>query len=109
MPSNLSKETNDPYNSYDVLDDLLANPFNNQDRPLNNDKQFDTLSINTFSMDTDPTLIKDPVPLIERLNEAHQAQAQKIAEQIDPSQSQAILNYGSQAQKKLSDFSHSML
>lgn len=109
MPSNLSKETNDPYNSYDVLDDLLANPFNNQDRPLNNDKQFDTLSINTFSMDTDPVTLKDPTPLIDRLSEAHQAQAQKIAEQIDPSQSQAILHYGSQAQKKLSDFSHSML
>ncbi len=47
--------------------------------------------------------------LIERLPDDRQKQAYALAKQIDEKNMQAIISYGSAAQKQLGDFSHSML
>ena len=47
--------------------------------------------------------------MIERLPEDRQKQAHALAKQIDEKNMQAIISYGSAAQKQLGDFSHSML
>lgn len=47
--------------------------------------------------------------LIDRLPEHRQKQAKDLASQIDETNMNAVIAYGSNAQKKLSEFSHSML
>ena len=47
--------------------------------------------------------------LIDRLPEHRQKQAKDLAGQIDETNMNAVIAYGSNAQKKLSEFSHSML
>ncbi|NLC93334.1 MAG: toxic anion resistance protein [Treponema sp.] len=81
------------------LEDLLANPFTD---PFANTDQFETEKnklMNTKTVD----------PLISRLPEESQRQARALAAQIDEKNMSAIISYGAAAQKKLGDFSHSML
>ncbi|SFA42738.1 Uncharacterized conserved protein YaaN involved in tellurite resistance [Anoxybacillus pushchinoensis] len=53
---------------------------------------------------------KSPSPrLIDQLKEEHRQKALALAEQIDPRNHQAILQYGVAAQAELSRFSHSIL
>ncbi|MDG5470483.1 toxic anion resistance protein [Jeotgalibacillus sp. ET6] len=76
------------------LEDLLANPFGeNELTELSSDKEAD--APNKKLMDIIP--------------ERDQEQARQIAQQIDPTDHQSILQYGTAAQSKLSNFSHSML
>ncbi|WP_066321165.1 toxic anion resistance protein [Bacillus sp. FJAT-29814] len=79
------------------LDDILADPFGEQ---------------------PEPQLAKSPVPqtsearpvkLIDVIPEEHRAKALQLAEQIDPTNHQAMIQYGTQAQGKLLSFSHQML
>ncbi|KIL47913.1 toxic anion resistance protein [Jeotgalibacillus campisalis] len=75
------------------IDDLLSNPFGeNELTQLSPDKEANT---NKRLMDIIP--------------ERDQEQARQIAQQIDPTDHQSILQYGTAAQSKLSNFSHSML
>lgn len=81
------------------LEDLLANPFTD---PFANTDHLETEKnklMNTKTAD----------PLISRLPEESQRQARALAAQIDEKNMSAIISYGAAAQKKLGDFSHSML
>lgn len=81
------------------LEDLLANPFTD---PFANTDHLETEKnklMNTKTVD----------PLISRLPEESQRQARALAAQIDEKNMSAIISYGAAAQKKLGDFSHSML
>lgn len=79
----------------DGLDDLLTNPFGEkelviQDAPVT-------------------AQAEKPQRLIDVLPEQNREKARQLAEQIDPKNHQAIIMYGTQAQSKLLNFSHSML
>ncbi|SHN23480.1 toxic anion resistance protein [Gracilibacillus kekensis] len=73
-----------------LVDDLLTNPFDEQDNK--NDIQ-----------------INENKKLIDVLPEEDQERARTLATQIDPKNHEAIISYGTQAQTKLLDFSHTML
>lgn len=75
-----------------LMDDLLANPFAEV-------KQQDTLS---------PQEVK-PVKLIDVIPEENREKAYQLAKQIDPTNHQAMISYGTPAQSKLLTFSNSML
>ena len=47
--------------------------------------------------------------LIDKLPPERQAQAQELANKIDPTDQQAVITYGAAAQTKLGEFSQSML
>ena len=88
-------------NSIDnTLDDLLSDPFGkNEFSPEPTQKV-------KASQENDTTA---PIRLIDQLSDERQKQAQELAKQIDVDDTQAVLSYGSAAQKKLGEFSHSML
>lgn len=76
----------------ELIDDLLAQPFTETNNPLDladNDKPQESL--------------------YQGLSEKRQKQAQALAKQIDQNNQDAIVSYGSQAQKQLSHFSHEMI
>lgn len=76
----------------DILSDLLANPFGN--------------------VENEPILIQNdqkPKRMIDALPENHRQKAVDIAKQINIQDPQTIIQFGTAAQTKLSDFSHSML
>ncbi|WP_058306386.1 toxic anion resistance protein [Gracilibacillus massiliensis] len=79
-----------PDDNNNLVDDLLTNPFDEQDNKhdiqINENKQ-----------------------LIDVLPEDDQERARSLATQIDPKNHNAIISYGTQAQAKLLDFSHTML
>ncbi|RLL46909.1 toxic anion resistance protein [Oceanobacillus piezotolerans] len=79
----------------DGIDELLANPFGT---PLE---------------DSDNTAIQQspdkPKKTLEGLSQQDQEKAKQLAKQIDPSEPQSITAYGTEAQSKLLDFSHTML
>lgn len=79
----------------DTVDDLLSNPFG-EITPVNK-KELD--------LNHDPSVIQ----LYETLPPERQAQARELATKIDVTDSQSIIIYGSAAQKKLGEFSNSML
>ncbi|MEQ2525941.1 toxic anion resistance protein [Robertmurraya yapensis] len=80
-------------NTSNVFDDLLANPFEEQNKM---DEVFQATE-------------KKPVKLIDVIPEENRAKAYQLAEQIDPKNHEAMISYGSQAQGKLLSFSHTML
>jgi uncharacterized protein YaaN involved in tellurite resistance len=75
------------------LDDLLANPFGEQELVTTG---------NTIESGT-------PKKLIDVLPEENRQKAIQLAEQIDPTNQQAVSLFGTQAQTKLMSFSHTML
>ncbi|WP_163183077.1 toxic anion resistance protein [Neobacillus sedimentimangrovi] len=79
-----------------LLDDILANPFGDPVEP-------------TKSPATQTGGEARPVKLIDVIPEEHRAKALQLAEQIDPTNHQAMIQYGTQAQTKLLSFSHKML
>ncbi len=86
------------------VDDLLKNPFDIEDTemPSNFDKDLADAEI----------LAKKEITsekLIERLPDHRRKQAQDLSTQIDESNMGAVLAYGSNAQKKLSEFSREIL
>ncbi|MBE9387758.1 toxic anion resistance protein [Vagococcus salmoninarum] len=85
-----------------TLDDLLNNPFGDPiDAAVSMDQK--KKDINELAS------TKEAPRLLDRLPLDRQNQAKELAAQIDVSDSQAVLSYGSAAQQKLGEFSHSML
>ncbi|WP_164669046.1 toxic anion resistance protein [Virgibacillus doumboii] len=78
----------------DAMDDLLANPFGEQNQkqtpPVESGEEKDN-------------------KLVDTLSEADRKRAMDLSEQIDPENYQSITEYGTEAQSKLMNFSHSML
>lgn len=75
-----------------VLDDLLANPFGESNL-----------------VEGEAPANDQPKRLIDVLPEENRQKALQLANQIDPKNHQAITAYGTEAQSKLLNFSHSML
>ncbi|WP_214480929.1 toxic anion resistance protein [Bacillus sp. SM2101] len=90
------KELNLQMNRLDTanIDTLLENPFGDPQRSLMNEQSTETV---------------EPSKLILTLKPEHQVKAKSLAEQIDPTNQQAIVQYGVAAQAELSKFSHDML
>ncbi|WP_035053590.1 toxic anion resistance protein [Carnobacterium pleistocenium] len=84
------------------LESLLANPFGDvlENAPvLQKQEQIEKEMVQT-----------EQVPrLIDSLSKERQEQAKTLAEQIDVTNAQSVMMYGSAAQQKLGEFSHSML
>lgn len=78
--------------SSDLMDDLLSNPFGDDQTKPNLQVQDEK-----------------PVRLIDVIPEENRAKAYQLAEQIDPKNHQAMISYGTPAQSKLLSFSNSML
>ncbi|GAB3062450.1 toxic anion resistance protein [Virgibacillus ainsalahensis] len=79
----------------DEIDDLLMNPFGTDktaEKPTEVEQKGDK-----------------PNRLIDVLPEEKKEKAHQLAKQIDPNNHQAITQYGTEAQSKLLNFSHSML
>ena len=83
----------------DTLDDLLNNPFATPVDTLTTTQQAE---INALQEQQKPRLI-------DKLPPERQAQAQELANKIDPTDQQAVITYGAAAQTKLGEFSQSML
>nr|SFZ87893.1 Tellurite resistance protein [Loigolactobacillus rennini] len=76
-----------------VLNELLQDPFSNQNTPQQTDNH-----------------AKNQQPqMIERLDAKQYQDAQKLAKQIDVTNTQSVMTYGAQAQTKLGEFSQDML
>ncbi|OZU88080.1 toxic anion resistance protein [Virgibacillus indicus] len=88
------KEQNE-FNRSEEIDDLLSNPFGKTE-------------IDASLNDSEPQKDK-PQKVIDILPEESRQKAIHLADQIDPSDSQSITAYGTEAQSKLLNFSHSML
>lgn len=87
------------------VEELISNPFD--EKPSTDD----STSIQKDLLDAQ-MLSKRQITnskLIDRLPEHRQKQAKDLAGQIDETNMNAVIAYGSNAQKKLSEFSHSML
>ena len=69
----------------------------------------DSLLANPFGEVTEASVNPSSPRLIDQLKEEHRQKALALAEQIDPRNHQAILQYGVAAQAELSRFSHSIL
>ncbi|MFJ7639802.1 toxic anion resistance protein [Peribacillus sp. NPDC046944] len=78
--------------SSNLMDDLLANPFAEV-------KEQETLSKQEAK----------PIKLIDVIPEENREKAYQLAKQIDPTNHQAMISYGTPAQSKLLSFSNSML
>ncbi|MDO7485858.1 toxic anion resistance protein [Peribacillus frigoritolerans] len=79
-------------NNASLVDDLLANPFDGM-------QELEKVSSQEAK----------PVKLIDVIPEENRAKAYQLAEQIDPTNHQAMISYGTPAQSKLLTFSNSML
>lgn len=82
-------------NTGNIMDDILTNPFG--DSP--------ELQLQPSPQQQD----SKPVKLIDVIPEENRQRAYQLAEQIDPKNHQAMIQYGTQAQGKLLTFSHAML
>lgn len=80
------------------LDDLLADPFGTHDAMLPEEGQ-----------KIEPAAGAKPSRLVDMLPEENRQKAYELAKQIDPSNHQSVILYGTQAQSKLLNFSHAML
>lgn len=78
--------------STDLVNDLLSNPFGEQD-PLIGNSELEAKSMK----------------LIDVIPEENREKAYQLADQINPKDHKAMLSYGTPAQSKLLTFSHTML
>ncbi|MDZ5471898.1 toxic anion resistance protein [Bacillus sp. 31A1R] len=78
-----------------LFDDMLANPFGEQE--------------DGFQKQVIQTQEDKPPRLIDVIPEENRQKAYQLAGQIDPKNHQAIISYGTQAQGKLMNFSHTMI
>lgn len=82
-------------NAGNIVDDILTNPFGNSSE---------------LQLQPSPQQQgSKPVKLIDVIPEENRQRAYQLAEQIDPKNHQAMIQYGTQAQGKLLTFSHAML
>ncbi|MED1421389.1 toxic anion resistance protein [Bacillus smithii] len=84
--------------SSDGIDDLLANPFGSNEFILDQKEN-----------QTEVGHKVDSNRLVDILPEEHRQKAYELSKQIDPTDHQAIILYGTQAQSKLLHFSQTML
>ncbi|WP_208558856.1 toxic anion resistance protein [Marinilactibacillus kalidii] len=84
------------------LDDLLANPFGEM---LKNPPAPNTETTTDLNSEDQPQAKR----LFDTLPEERQKQAKQLSKQIADNDIDAVLNYGSAAQQRLGDFSHSVL
>lgn len=87
-----------------TVEDLLGNPFDLEEAPSPASPQNDLVDAEMMAKRAVTT-----EKLIDRLPEHRQQQAYDLAKQIDEQNMSAVIAYGSNAQKKLSEFSHGML
>ena len=80
------------------LDSLLANPFGDP-----------SLSTAADPISTELKKEQKNERLVDTLPKERQEQAYSLASQIDETNIESVMSYGAAAQKKLGDFSHSML
>ncbi|MBD7938266.1 MULTISPECIES: toxic anion resistance protein [Cytobacillus] len=85
--------SNQPTLGADLLDDLLEDPFGSKEAETK-----------VKSEDS-----SNRVKLIDVIPEENRQKAYQLADQIDPSNHQAMISYGTPAQSKLLNFSHAML
>lgn len=84
-----------PETTFKSLDDLLDTPFEVSD---------------TFATEkTSPTVVEQKQTMLDRLEPAEQEKAKQIAKQIPLGNNEAIITYGANAQKELTNFSNTML
>lgn len=96
-----TNQTKQPSKVKDVnseLDDLLANPFGDPVLPSAADP-----------INTELQKEQKNERLVDKLPKERQEQAYSLASQIDEDNIESVMSYGAAAQKKLGDFSHSML
>lgn len=86
------------------FNELLSNPFDEQINSETNTMQSELADAAILAQRAVTT-----EKLIDRLPEHRQKQARDLANQIDETKMSAVIAYGSNAQKKLSEFSHNML
>ena len=96
---NPQENTNERSDSMATIDDLLENPF---DTP----QTMPELEIQTEDPKQEE---RQAGKTYDHLPAEQQEQAQKLAEQIDYTDTDSVLNYGSAAQQKIGDFSHNVL
>lgn len=94
MSEQFSPKSKEPGN---LMDELLANPFDEKKEEQEN-----------------PIILiqdeeKKPVRLVDVLPEENKEKALQLAKQIDPTNHQAMISYGTPAQNKLLSFSNTML
>ncbi|MCJ7839393.1 toxic anion resistance protein [Lederbergia sp. NSJ-179] len=91
----MSEQNKDTELQFDSLDDLLANPFGEEElmKPEQTQQPQDA----------------KPVRLVDTLPEENKKRALELAKQIDPTNYQAVIAYGTNAQSQLLNFSSSML
>nr|WP_304217947.1 toxic anion resistance protein [Fredinandcohnia onubensis] len=94
MSEQFSSKYKEPAN---LMDELLANPFDEKKEEQEN-----------------PIILtqeeeKKPVRLVDVLPEENKEKALQLAKQIDPTNHQAMISYGTPAQNKLLSFSNTML
>ena len=87
-----------------TVEDLLENPFDLEEAPSPASPHNDLVDAEMMAKRAVTT-----EKLIDRLPEHRQQQAYDLAKQIDEQNMSAVIAYGSNAQKKLSEFSHGML
>lgn len=87
-----------------TVEDLLDNPFDLEKAPSPASPHNDLVDAEMMAKRAVTT-----EKLIDRLPEHRQQQAYDLAKQIDEQNMSAVIAYGSNAQKKLSEFSHGML
>lgn len=87
-----------------TVEDLLGNPFDLEQAPSPASPHNDLVDAEMMAKRAVTT-----EKLIDRLPEHRQQQAYDLAKQIDEQNMSAVIAYGSNAQKKLSEFSHGML
>lgn len=87
-----------------TVEDLLGNPFDLEEAPSPTSPHNDLVDAEMMAKRAVTT-----EKLIDRLPEHRQQQAYDLAKQIDEQNMSAVIAYGSNAQKKLSEFSHGML
>lgn len=87
-----------------TVEDLLDNPFDLEEAPSPASPHNDLVDAEMMAKRAVTT-----EKLIDRLPEHRQQQAYDLAKQIDEQNMSAVIAYGSNAQKKLSEFSHGML
>lgn len=98
--------TNTPdKNNYSNIDDLLANPFDDGITTDSTKQVQEDLAQATLNAQRAFTNER----LIDRLSDHRKQQAKALAKQIDETNASAVLAYGANAQKKLSEFSHQFL
>lgn len=91
----MSEQNTNTSLQFDTLDDLLANPFGEEElvKPIQQNEVQQA----------------KPRRLVDTLPEENRKRALELAKQIDPSNHQAVIAYGTQAQSQLLNFSSSML